>query len=169
MLGQKGANACGCICIVGELKAEHPHDLAVNLANLALTTCYLFENPRVLAVRLPFFLSRSSHPLPLLLLATSPSCSGHKTIRVGDLYKLDVVCRKMLRMIVGPRNFVEWNAPWHHSLHHWNGAYEVAHGHSFHKNGQVSVLNKIPAAIDSLYTHCLPQNDGCPSGHDFSG
>lgn len=110
------------------------------------------------------FLSRSSHPLPLLLLATSPSCSGHKTIRVGDLYKLDVVCRKMLRMIVGGRNFVEWNAPWHHSLHHWNGAYKVAHGHSFHKNGQVSVLNKIPAAIDSLYTHCLPQNDGCPSG-----
>ena len=38
-----------------------------------------------------------------------------------DLYKLDVVYRKMLRMIVGPPNFVEWNAPWHDILHHWNG------------------------------------------------
>ena len=27
----------------------------------------------------------------------------------------------MLRMIVGPPSFVEWNAPWHEILHHWNG------------------------------------------------
>ena len=40
---------------------------------------------------------------------------------MGDLYKLDVVFRKMLRMIVGPPHFVEWNAPWHDILHHWNG------------------------------------------------
>ena len=31
---------------------------------------------------------------------------------MSDLYKLDVAFRKMLRMIVGPPNFVEWNAPW---------------------------------------------------------
>ena len=40
---------------------------------------------------------------------------------MSDLYKLDVVFRKMLRMIVGPPSFVEWNAPWHEILHHWNG------------------------------------------------
>ena len=28
---------------------------------------------------------------------------------------------QMLRMIVGPPNFVEWNAPWHDIMHHWNG------------------------------------------------
>ena len=47
--------------------------------------------------------------------------SGHRTIRMSDLYKLDVVCRKMLRMVVGPPNFVEWNASWHDILHHWKG------------------------------------------------
>ena len=56
---------------------------------------------------------------------------GLRTIRMGDLYKLDVVFRKMLRMIVGPPNFVEWNAPWHDILHHWNGkalAFAQQHG-----------------------------------------
>ena len=40
---------------------------------------------------------------------------------MSDLYKSDVAFRKMLRMIVGPPSFVEWNAPWHEILHHWNG------------------------------------------------
>jgi len=40
---------------------------------------------------------------------------------MGDLYELDVVFRKMLRMIVGPPSIVQWNAPWHDILHHWNG------------------------------------------------
>ena len=49
------------------------------------------------------------------------SVSGHRTTRMSDLCKLDVVFSKMLRMIVGPPSFVEWNAPWHDILHHWNG------------------------------------------------
>ena len=41
---------------------------------------------------------------------------------MSDLYKkLDVAFRKMLRMIVGPSNFVEWNVLWRDILHHWNG------------------------------------------------
>ena len=66
-----------------------------------------------LAVRLRFF-DRVITPVALF-------ASGHRTIRMSDLYKLDVAFRKMLRMIVGPPNFVEWNAPWHDILHHWNG------------------------------------------------
>ena len=66
-----------------------------------------------LAVRLRF-LDRVITPVALF-------ASGHRTIRMSDLYKLDVVYRKMLRMIVGPPNFVEWNAPWHDILHHWDG------------------------------------------------
>ena len=66
-----------------------------------------------LAVRLRFF-DRVITPVALF-------ASGHRTIRMSDLCKLDVVYRKMLRMIVGPPNFVHWNAPWHDILHHWNG------------------------------------------------
>ena len=66
-----------------------------------------------LAVRLRFF-DRVITPVALF-------ASGHRTIRMSDLYKLDVVFRKMLRMIVGPPSFVDWNAPWHEILHHWNG------------------------------------------------
>ena len=66
-----------------------------------------------LAIRLRFF-DRVITPVALF-------ASGHRTIRMSDLCKLDVVYRKMLRMIVGPPHFVEWNAPWHDILHHWNG------------------------------------------------
>ena len=65
------------------------------------------------AVRLRFF-DRVITPVALF-------ASGHRTIRMSDLYKLDVVFRKMLRMIVGPPSFVDWNAPWLEILHHWNG------------------------------------------------
>ena len=79
----------------------------------------LFANEQILcdkrvrlAVRLRFF-DRVITPVALF-------ASGHQKIRMSDLYKLDVVYRKMLRMTVGPPNFVEWNAPWHDILHHWN-------------------------------------------------
>ena len=66
-----------------------------------------------LAVRLRFF-DRVITPVALF-------ASGHRTIRMSDLCKLDVVYRKMLRMIVGPPHFIEWNSPWHDIQHHWNG------------------------------------------------
>ena len=66
-----------------------------------------------LAVRLRFF--------DWVITPVAPSVSGHRTIRMSDLCKLDFVFSKMLRMIVGPSSFVEWNAPWHDILHHWNG------------------------------------------------
>ena len=79
----------------------------------------LFANEQILcdkrvrlAVRLRFF-DRVITPVALF-------ASGHQKIRMSDLYKLDVVYRKMLRMTVGPPNFVEWNGPWHDILHHWN-------------------------------------------------
>ena len=73
----------------------------------------LYDKKVRLAVRLRF-LDRVITPVALF-------ASGHRTVRMSDLYKLDVAFRKMLRMIVGPPNFVEWNAPWHDILHHWNG------------------------------------------------
>ena len=59
-----------------------------------------------LAVRLRFF-DRVITPVALF-------ASGHRTVRMIDLC-LDVVYR------IGPPNFVEWRAPWHDILHHWNG------------------------------------------------
>ena len=59
-----------------------------------------------LAVRLRFF-DRVITPVGLF-------ASGHQTVRMSDLC-LDVVYR------IGPLNFVEWKAPWHDILHHWNG------------------------------------------------
>ena len=66
-----------------------------------------------LAVRLRLF--------DRVITPVAPFASRHRTIRMGDLYKLDVVFRKLLRMIVGPPNFVEWNTPWKAIAHHWNG------------------------------------------------
>ena len=73
----------------------------------------LCDKKVLLAVRLRFS-DRVITPVALF-------ASGHRTIRMSDLHKLDVVFRKMLRMIVGPPSFLEWNAPWHEILHHWNG------------------------------------------------
>ena len=69
-----------------------------------------------LAVRLRFF-DRVITPVALF-------ASGHRTIRMSDLYKLDVVFRKMLRMIVGPPSFVDWSEQC--LKHHWKFAMHVA-------------------------------------------
>ena len=59
-------------------------------------------------------LTGSLHRLPFF-------ASGHRTIRMSDLYKLDVVFRKMLRIIIGQPSFVELNSPWSDILHHGTG------------------------------------------------
>ncbi len=106
----------GCILSAGA-EGRSTLDIAYHLQAASRA---FFANKQILcdkkvrlAVRLRFF-DRVITPVALF------AC-GHRTIRMGDLYKLDVVFRKMLRMIVGPPHFVEWNAPWHDILHHWNG------------------------------------------------
>ena len=95
------------------LYARSDTDLASMMECLVEELAAVGSNLVRLAVRLRFF-DRVITPVALF-------ASGHRTIRMSDLYKLDVVFRKMLRMIVGPPSFVEWNAPWHEILHHWNG------------------------------------------------
>ena len=38
----------------------------------------------------------------------------------GDMRRMDVVFRRLLRSIVGPPGDVDWTLPWHEILHHWN-------------------------------------------------
>ena len=111
-----GHNWLGCILSAGA-EGRSTLDIAYHLQAASRA---FFANKQILcdkkvrlAVRFRFF-DRVITPVALF-------ASGHRTIRMGDLYKLDVVFRKMLRMIVGPPHFVEWNAPWHDILHHWNG------------------------------------------------
>ena len=44
----------------------------------------------------------------------------HRKLYVGELRKLDVHCRKLLRRMVGPPADVTWNGPWYEFLHEWH-------------------------------------------------
>ena len=82
----------------------------------------------------------------------------HRTIRMGDLYKLDVVFRKMPRMIIRLPNFVEWNAPWHEMLHHWNGkAVALAQQHGLKTWSGVRTMPQTALGISDAVTN-LPPN-----------
>ena len=37
-----------------------------------------------------------------------------------DLYKMDIVFRRLLRSTVGPPDDMDGTLPWHEILHHWN-------------------------------------------------
>ena len=65
-----------------------------------------------LALRLKFFDA----------MVTSVVCfaAGHRKVYVGELRKLDVHCRKLLRRMVGPPPDANWNGPWHEVLHEWH-------------------------------------------------
>ena len=65
-----------------------------------------------LAVRLRFF-DRVITPVALF-------ASGHRTIRMGDLYQMDITFRKLLRAMVGPPPGIDWSCDWHVILHSWN-------------------------------------------------
>ena len=53
---------------------------------------------------------------------TSMVCvaAGHRKVYVGELRKLDVHCRKLLRPMIGPPPGINWNEPWHDILHEWH-------------------------------------------------
>ena len=55
-------------------------------------------------------------------MVTSVVCfaAGHRKVYVGELRKLDVHCRKLLRRMVGPPPDANWNGPWHEVLHEWH-------------------------------------------------
>ena len=46
--------------------------------------------------------------------------AGHRKVYVGELRKLDVHCRKLLRRMVGPPPDANWNRPSHKVLHEWH-------------------------------------------------
>ena len=45
---------------------------------------------------------------------------GHRTVHQSDLCRMDVVFRKLLRMVVGVPGNLDWSRPWHEILHEWN-------------------------------------------------
>ena len=55
-------------------------------------------------------------------MVTSVVCfaAGHRKVYVGELRKLDVHCRKLLRRMIGPPPDANWNGPWHEILHEWH-------------------------------------------------
>ena len=65
-----------------------------------------------LAVRLRFF-DRVITPVALFAF-------GHRTIRMIDLYQMDITFRKLLRVMVGPPPGIDWSCDWHVILHSWN-------------------------------------------------
>ena len=52
-------------------------------------------------------------------MVTSVACfaAGHRKVYVGELRKLDVHCRRLLRRMVGAPPDAKWNGPWHEVLH----------------------------------------------------
>ena len=46
--------------------------------------------------------------------------SGHRTIRMRDLYQMDITFRKLFRAMVGPPPGIDWSCDWHVILHSWN-------------------------------------------------
>jgi len=95
---------------------------------------------------------------------------------MSDLYKLDVVYRKMLRTIVGPPNFVEWNAPWHDILHHWVGkALALAQQHGLNTWSEQCLKHPGKFAMHvagepegpSSTRRCLSQISTCGGGATF--
>ena len=69
---------------------------------------------------------------------------------------LDVVFRKMLRMIVRPPSFVEWNAPWHDILHHWNGkVVALAQQHGLNAWSERNNVSNITGSLRCMLRICL--------------
>ena len=67
-----------------------------------------------IALRLKFF-----DAIWLLQLCVLQLVTG-KCNYVGELRKLDVHCRKLLRRMVGPPPDANWNGFWHEVLHEWH-------------------------------------------------
>ena len=55
-------------------------------------------------------------------IVTSVACfaSGHRTVYKGDLRKMDVHFRRLMRQVVGPPGGLDWSRPWHETLHAWH-------------------------------------------------
>ena len=45
---------------------------------------------------------------------------GHRTVHQSDLCHMNVVFRKLLRMVVGTPGNLDWSRPWHGILHEWS-------------------------------------------------
>ena len=62
------------------------------------------------------------HSLTFDTVITPVACfvAGHRAIFKNDLNNVDVVFRKLLRIVVGPPAATDWSRPWHEILHDRN-------------------------------------------------
>ena len=96
-------------CLLSMFNMEQQEDINYRLQN-ASRACQanrliLCDKNLPIALRFKFFDA----------MVTSVVCfaAGHRKLYVGELRKLDVHCRKLLRRMVGPPADVNWNGPWH--------------------------------------------------------
>ena len=56
----------------------------------------------------------------ILITPVAMSGCGHRTVYQSDFCRMDVLFRKLLRMVVGTEGNLDWSRPWHEILHEWN-------------------------------------------------
>ena len=56
----------------------------------------------------------------IVITPVAMSGCGHRTVHQSDLCRMDVVFRKLLRMVVGVPGNLDWSRPWHEILHEWS-------------------------------------------------
>ena len=56
----------------------------------------------------------------IVIIPVAMSGCGHRTVYQSDLCRMDVLFRKLLRMVVGAPGNLDWSRPWHEILHEWN-------------------------------------------------
>jgi len=90
-------------------------------------------------------------------MVTPVACLGavHRKVCKQDLYKMDIVLRRVLRSIIGPAGDVDWTLPWHarHGLKTW---YAVCLGQYWRFASYVSTLPTERWVVRALYW--LPQH-----------
>lgn len=67
--------------------------------------------------------------------------AAHKTASKQDLYKMDIVFRRLLHSIVGPPGEMDWTLPWHEIFHHWNEQAKVFTARHGWKTLPVTILD----------------------------
>lgn len=81
---------------------------------------------------------------------------GHRTIRQADLQHMDVLFRKLLRVLVGPPGYLDWSQCWHEILHEWNIKVETLvaeHGVKLWSHRCLEMHWKLGGYVSSLPFH----------------
>jgi len=102
----------GCIVDVGARDHVLSHHLQAASKAFHANKAILCDHNVTLRLRLNFFEK----------VITPAACfaAGRRTVYQNDLHQIDVLCRKLLRRVVGPPGDVDWSKPWHEVLHAWH-------------------------------------------------